>query len=90
MSCERKISCAWAAAKCVLVDGICADCVSYRELCAKMGKCVMDFAWSYEQGDEMGKHYDFRCCGGSHTISFAELGIKDGAIQASIRDLFRH
>ncbi len=54
-----------------------------------MGRCVMDFAWSYEQGEENGKHYDFRCCGGSHTISFSELGIP-AEKHAAIRDLFRH
>jgi hypothetical protein len=49
-----------------------------------MGKCVMNFAWSYEKGEG----YDFRCCGGSHTTSFAELGIPEVQIPA-IRDLFR-
>jgi hypothetical protein len=54
-----------------------------------MGKCVMNFAWRYEQGTEHGKHYDFRCCGGSHTISFAELGISSDRLPY-IRDLLRH
>lgn len=49
-----------------------------------MGNCPMNFAWSYEKGPD----YDFRCCGGSHTTTFKELGIPEVQIPG-IRQLFR-
>jgi len=61
----------------------------YMERIAQMGRCVMNFAWRYEEGVENGRAYHFRCCGGSHTVSFEELKIPRDQ-QPYMRDLFRH